>query len=70
LRHAAMAYANIEDQRAASKRHYLANKGRYFERNTRYHKALREYVQNLKESTPCADCGNYCPYYVMDFDIT
>jgi hypothetical protein len=22
----------------------------------------------LKESSPCADCGNYYPYYMMDFD--
>lgn len=25
-------------------------------------------VIEIKESTPCADCGNYYPHYVMDFD--
>jgi 5-methylcytosine-specific restriction endonuclease McrA len=25
-------------------------------------------IQQLKESKPCLDCGNYFPYYVMDFD--
>lgn len=29
---------------------------------------LYKYLRNLKENTPCADCGSYYPYYVMDFD--
>lgn len=29
---------------------------------------LYKYLRNLKESSPCADCGSYYPYYVMDFD--
>lgn len=28
----------------------------------------RSVVIRIKEETPCADCGNYYPYYVMDFD--
>lgn len=28
----------------------------------------RRKLRELKESTPCADCGNKFPYYVMDFD--
>ena len=28
----------------------------------------KEYIRNLKESTPCKDCGKKYPYYVMDFD--
>ena len=63
-----MAYKNDEDQKAASKRHYLANKQRYLERNTRYRSEIREFVKKLKESTPCEDCGKFYPYYVMDFD--
>lgn len=25
-------------------------------------------VQEFKESRPCADCGSFYPYYVMQFD--
>lgn len=25
-------------------------------------------VREIKETTPCADCGRYYPFYVMDFD--
>lgn len=28
----------------------------------------RRQVYDLKESTPCADCGGYFPHYVMDYD--
>ena len=34
------------------------------ERRERHRKA----IQDLKERTPCADCGGRFPYYVMDFD--
>lgn len=63
-----MAYKNIEDRKAASKKHYYANKQRYLERNTRYRNEIKKYVQALKENQPCADCGVSYPYYVMDFD--
>ena len=29
---------------------------------------LAQYIRDLKEKTPCMDCGEYYPYYVMDFD--
>lgn len=63
-----MAYKNIEDRRAASKRHYLANKQRYLARNKRYRLEIREYVKQIKESSPCHDCKQFFPYFVMDFD--
>lgn len=63
-----MAYKNIADQRAASRRHYLANKRYYLERNRRYRKELSRYVNKIKEETACADCHIRFPYYVMDFD--
>lgn len=28
----------------------------------------KKYIQELKESNPCVDCGKFYPYYVMDFD--
>lgn len=63
-----MAYSNIEDQRAASKRHYKANKLKYLERNTNYRQKILAFVREMKESNPCSDCGKFFPYYVMDFD--
>jgi hypothetical protein len=29
---------------------------------------LVKYIQELKSSTPCMDCKESFPYYVMDFD--
>jgi len=63
-----MAYKNIEDSRAAIRKHYYANKEKYLEKNKRRKGYLRNYVQELKSSTPCVDCGIKYPYYVMDFD--
>ncbi|OVE78575.1 hypothetical protein BVY00_02425 [bacterium G20] len=63
-----MAYKNIEDRKAASKRHYYANKLKYLERNQKYRKYIKDLVRDIKEKTPCADCGVNYPYYVMDFD--
>jgi hypothetical protein len=63
-----VAYKNIEDQKAASKRHYLANKRKYLERNKKYRLQISNFVKEIKEQTPCVDCSNNYPYYVMDFD--
>jgi hypothetical protein len=63
-----VAYKNPQDQSAASKRHYIAHKEAYLERNTKYRLAIRKFVQDLKEESPCVDCGIQYPYYVMDFD--
>ena len=29
---------------------------------------MAQYIRDLKEKTPCLDCGINYPYYVMDFD--
>ena len=63
-----MAYRNPEDQKSASKRHYEANKQRYLDRNKRYRQVIIRYVNEIKQKTPCADCGQHYPSYVMDFD--
>lgn len=63
-----MAYKDIENRKAASKRHYIANKSKYIDRNKRYRLEIRTYVSDLKENMPCADCNVKYPYYVMDFD--
>jgi hypothetical protein len=63
-----MAYKNAEDRKAASKRHYEANKQSYLSRNKKYRQSIRLYIQAMKEASPCHDCGTSYPYYVMDFD--
>ena len=63
-----MAYKDIEARKAASKRHYEANKQKYLERNKRYRMIIRDYIRNIKGTTPCSDCNRQYPFYVMDFD--
>lgn len=63
-----MAYKDIEDRKAASKRHYYSNKANYIERNKKYRKHITDLVRGIKEKTACADCGHNYPYFVMDFD--
>ena len=63
-----MAYKNIEDSRAAIRRHYYANKQKYLERNRKRRQFMRDYIADIKNVTPCAECGRQYPYYVMDFD--
>lgn len=63
-----MAYKNIEDRRAASRRHYYANREKYIDKKNRYKEQLRQLVRKIKEDNPCADCGKHYPYFVMDCD--
>src|SRR5258708_4524801 len=63
-----MAYKNIEDSRAAIRRHYYANKEKYLEKNKKRRQQMRDYVHDIKTLTPCTDCGISYPAYVMDFD--
>jgi hypothetical protein len=63
-----MPWKDVEKQRAAIRKHYYANKQIYIEKAYRKRKAIREWVSELKETSPCSDCGKRYPYYVMDFD--
>lgn len=47
---------------------YQGNKQWYIDRNTKFRNIARDYVRQLKESNPCADCKLMLPWYVMDFD--
>lgn len=51
-----------------SNQHYIDNKAKYLERNKKQRSKIRQFLKELKESTPCADCGIIYPAYVMDFD--
>lgn len=37
-------------------------------RSRGYRKQINNYKNRVKETTPCADCGQKYPYYVMHFD--
>lgn len=57
---------------AYSREYYKKNKDRVksqinYARKIRVANLSKE-IRELKESTPCTDCGVNYPYYVMDFD--
>ena len=53
---------------ANNRRYYEKNKARVRERTALARERNAKFVRDLKESTPCADCGKFYPWYVMDFD--
>lgn len=63
-----MPWKDIEKQRAAIRRHYYANREMYIEKAQQKRRKLREWLNDLKQASPCADCKISYPYYVMDFD--
>lgn len=62
-----MPFATKEDQAAYHRAWYAKNKERRRQLIREYRQRLKEEIQKLKES-PCYDCGNSYPYWVMDFD--
>src|SRR5690606_37881346 len=50
------------------KKHYKENKGDYRKRGKNAQKERKRWLRGIKESTPCADCELYFPFYVMQFD--
>lgn len=51
-----------------SHRHYEKHRQRYLDKSVKLRQSVKEWLCELKASTPCADCGKCFPYYVMDFD--
>jgi 5-methylcytosine-specific restriction endonuclease McrA len=64
--------ATKEQKAEYQKRWYEKNKARHVANVADRKKKIREkvtaFVRELKETTPCADCGINYPYFVMDFD--
>lgn len=50
------------------KQHYQRNKDYYYQRNKRNRLLKVQWIDAIKESTACFDCGNKFPACVMDFD--
>ncbi len=61
---------DVFKRREAIRRHYNANKAYYIEKALKRRAELRQWVYDLKNSTPCTDCGVLYPYYITDFDRT
>ena len=59
-------------QRAYAREHYEKNidviKARTAARNKRQRVINREFIVKTKEASPCMDCGEFYPFYVMHFD--
>lgn len=67
-----LAFKDREEQRAYGRAWYAANKEKTVARaranSQRYRARNKKYVDDLRSATPCTDCGNSYPPYVMDFD--
>jgi hypothetical protein len=50
------------------KNHYVKNKQYYVDKAKKRNAETKQWVRDLKDSTPCKDCGEFKPYYVMHFD--
>jgi hypothetical protein len=65
--------ATTEQRQGYNRRYYektkeVHNPSRYARRQAE-RELVREFVRDYKEHNPCADCGRFYPYYVMDFDL-
>ena len=62
-----MPYKDPEKQKAAQKKHYLENTGKYREASAATRARRFAKLAELK-AMPCKDCGIQYPSYVMQFD--
>lgn len=58
----------IEEKRAYGRAYYAKTKHKYIDKNNKYRVENRKTIREIKNNTPCTDCGVSYPYYVMDFD--
>lgn len=63
-----MPWKDKEKQRAAIRQHYYANRQSYIDKAMKRKKEIRQWLNSIKEASPCTDCKVSYPYYVMDFD--
>lgn len=67
-----MPYKDIENQRAAGRRHYAKHKqsvrAKVTKRTREHRKNLRKFIIEFKTGKPCMDCGKSFPPCAMDFD--
>lgn len=63
-----MPYKDLEKQKQATHESYLRHKPRLRQDSLLRKAEHRNIISKLKESTPCADCQQFFPACVMDFD--
>lgn len=63
-----MPYKDLEKQKAAQAASYQRNKEAVIARSVGRARAQRKRLQEMKEASPCTDCGVNYPYYVMQYD--
>jgi hypothetical protein len=63
-----MPYKDPKKRKAALRRWYLRHKDEQILRVKAASKKIRASVYAYKAATPCMDCGQRYPHYVMDFD--
>jgi hypothetical protein len=73
LREAGKTYTEIREITGASKStisHHCGagQKGKTAARSRGLRGTIEGYVKHQKETNPCSDCGNFYPFYVMQYD--
>lgn len=63
-----MPYKDAQKQKAAQARYFQENKDRLREVQNRKRNLMRRKIQEIKAETPCRDCGESFPHYIMQFD--
>lgn len=55
-------------QAERSRRYYLKNKELVLAKTAARRLALRTKIAQIKQASPCVDCDEFYPYYVMQYD--
>lgn len=67
-----MPFKDKAKQLEAQRRHYARNsetiKAKVLAINRELKRRNKEFIDNIKTSNPCEDCGVFYPSYVMQFD--
>lgn len=63
-----MPYKDPEAQKNSQKNYYEKNKHLYIKSMQDTRAKRHQYVQELKEASPCLDCGQFYHYCVMQYD--
>lgn len=63
-----MPYKDPQKQKESQARYFQENKKQLAAAQNKRRNVLRRRIQEIKESTPCTDCGIQYPPYVLDFD--
>lgn len=63
-----MPYKDPEKRKEAAARSYQKNKERYKLKRQRSRDSMNKKVREIKEGSPCVDCKQYYPFWIMQFD--